>query len=111
MQAHPELEYLLLEPQPGIYDVVIYRQLETAEEKLRAFSYTWEGKSWVVFWHTDGEAKLSLTAPGLAVYDQLYEMQVMADENGFYPVSHRRYAVSDMSIEEMEKLFTKAQLR
>ena len=111
MQAHPELEYLLLEPQPGNYDVVIYRQLETAEEKLRAFSYTWEGKSWVVFWHTDGEAKLSLTAPGLAVYDQLYEMQVMADENGCYPVSHRRYAVSDMSIEEMEKLFTKAQLR
>ncbi len=111
MQKHPESEYLLLEPKPGEYDLVAYRQIQTKDEKLCAFGYTWAGKSWVVYWHRDGDAKLSLVAPGLAVYDQLYVGQIMPDNAGCFPVSYRRYAVSDLSPEEMEKLFANAQLQ
>ena len=111
MQAHPEQEYLLLEPQPGRYDVAAYHQITTGDASLRAFAYTWEGKSWVVYWHTDAEARILLDAPELAVYDQLYAEKLVPDENGCYPVSHRRYVVSDLPPEEMEKLFTDAKLQ
>lgn len=104
----PDQERILLINEAGEYELVPYYQLETADEKLRAFRFTRQGKQWVVYWHACGEGKLQLELPGIVLRDDLAAAPIVPDESGLLPLDKRRYICTDASQEAVEAAFRKA---
>ena len=97
-------EHILLVNEQKAYELVPYAQIPTADERLRAFGFERNGRSYVVYWHTKGESTLTLPA-AVTLQDELYEP---AKETDTLPVSRRRYASSEMPLEQLTKLFLNA---
>jgi hypothetical protein len=66
-----ESEHILLINEQGNYELVPYTQVNTEDEKLRAFTFRRMGKNYAVIWHTEGSAKLCIpNAPEDLVYEK-----------------------------------------
>lgn len=100
--------FMLLETAKG-RELVEYRLVTPAERRgLRAFSFVREGKSGVVFWHTQGEGSLTLEAGGLQLADMgLRPLPLDVDSRGraVVPVSSRRILLSDEPESELVRRF------
>lgn len=99
-------EHILLINEQKEYELVPYAQIPTADEKLRAFGFERNGKSFVVYWHTSGEGTLKLPFP-VALQDEIYSPAAQTDT---LPVSHRRYASSDLPLAVLREAFGRAKL-
>lgn len=99
-------EHILLINEQKDYELVPYTQIPTADDRLRAFGFCRNGRSYVVYWHTKGEGTLTLPA-AITLQDELYDT---AEETDTLPVSHRRYASSEMPLAQLAELFQTAKL-
>ena len=99
-------EHILLINEQKEYELVPYAQIPTADEHLRAFGFERNGKSYVVYWHTAGEGKLTLPFP-VALQEELYAPM---EETATLPISHRRYVSSDLPLAQLEKAFAQAKI-
>ena len=104
LRASDGQEYILLINEKKEYELVPYAQMETPDEKLRAFLFERQDKRYVVYWHTCGAGKLSLDTP-VEVREELYlpgeTLQVL-------PVNCRRYICTDLSAEEIRTMILQA---
>lgn len=99
-------EHILLINEQKDYELVPYTQIPTADDRLRAFGFCRNGRSYVVYWHTKGEGTLTLPA-AITLQDELYEP---AKETTVLPVGRRRYASSEIPLEQLTELFQTAKL-
>ena len=66
-----ESEHILLINEQGNYELVPYQQVQTADEKIRAFTFTRNNKNYAVIWHTEGSGTLHIpNAPQDLVYEK-----------------------------------------
>ena len=56
-------EHTLLVNEQGEYELVPYAQIKTCSEAIRAFFFARNGKNYIVFWHTTGSGKVTLSLP------------------------------------------------
>ncbi len=59
----PKSEFHLIINEAGEYELLPYTEIACREAELSAFSFTRGGKSYVVFWHKSGAARLKLALP------------------------------------------------
>ena len=64
------------------------------------------GRSYAVYWHTQGEGTLKLPVP-VMLQEELY---TPAEETCVLPASFRRYVSCDLSMAELWEAFGKAEL-
>ena len=99
-------EHILLINEQKEYELVPYAQIPTADEKLRAFGFQRNGRSYVVYWHTRGEGTVKLPF-SVTLQEELYAPALDTDT---LPVSHRRYVSSDLPLAELTAAFAQATL-
>lgn len=104
--ANPEQERILLINEAKEYELVDYNQIATADERLRAFGFERNGRSYVVYWHTEGAGSIKLPVP-VALQKELYEQAEITDT---LPVDARRYVSAEIPLEELSGYFASAQL-
>jgi hypothetical protein len=103
-------EFLLLADGKGGYELHECRQIETgAGDHIRAFLFEKEGRQWVRYWHTSGEALLTL--PGISsrvlLYDGRMKKKQVKPQRGkvVLPAGDIRYLSFDLPEEEVRKIF------
>ncbi|MBQ3530124.1 MAG: hypothetical protein IJA47_06525 [Oscillospiraceae bacterium] len=101
---NPQQERILLIDEGKNYELVPYTQIPTADPCLRAFGFERKGRSYVVYWHTQAEGALKLPL-SVTLQEELY---APAEETDTLPVSHRRYASSNLPLAQLEKVFAEA---
>lgn len=107
LREDPEQEHILLINEEKNYEPVPYRQLETGDERLRAFLFVRRGLRWVVFWHTQGEGTVTFPIADAQVRSELWEAPL---PQGQIPVDRRRYLSTGLSEEEVEEVFRSIRL-
>lgn len=100
-------EHILLINEDKEYELVPYARIPTSDEKLRAFGFQRNGRSYVVYWHAQGNGTLTLPIP-VELQDELYEA---AAQTAVLPVSHRRYVSTDLPLDELCAAFASAKLQ
>ena len=105
-------EHTLLINEDKEYELVPYRQIETGSP-LRAFVFTRHGESWAVYWHKDGEGRLTLpyTDALFEVRDELYLPPValsIAEERFVLPLDNRRYIRTNLPMETLVDMLQNA---
>jgi len=110
IQEKPEQERILLINEAGEYELLPYWQLETGDEKLRAFRFCRQGKQWVVYWHTCGEGTLKLELPEIEVREELALAPISLFRENELPLGRRRYLCTGASQGEVEAAFRSASI-
>ncbi len=109
-------EHTLLINEEQAYELVSYRQIETADNKFRTFVFSRHGESWAVYWHTDGEGKLVLpyTDALFEVRDELYKPPValvVEKEHLILPLDNRRYIRTSLPMETLITMLQQGTIR
>lgn len=113
---NPNQEHILLKDKNGEFELLPYEQIEVANgnKYVRAFVFSRNGKTTVVYWHTNSIAQLRLNIDGAEskVYRESGEsVATKKTVNRFViPVSNRLFLETNKSIEETKTLFKNAQV-
>ena len=113
-------EHHLLVNAKGDYELVRIEQLPVAgnlDADVRAFAFTRNARTYVMFWHTRGEGRFSIDLPA-----EKLRVVVNPDDAGEEPskdasggavlnAASRRYLVTDLPIEKVKQAFDKACLQ
>jgi hypothetical protein len=99
-------EHILLINEHQEYELQPYAQIATTDEKLRAFAFQRGKRSYIVYWHTQGNAMLKLPFP-VTLQDELH---APSQETNLLPVGHRRYISSELPIGMLQEAFETAML-
>ncbi|WP_430973191.1 hypothetical protein [Sunxiuqinia rutila] len=111
---NPDQEHILLKNEDEKFELIPYQQLDGMSEDLRAFWFRRDGKTWVVYWHVRGEARLHL--PIAAGKIQLLkqpgvEMNLNQEgEGAIVPVGDRRFLILDVPPRKVKDLWMQATL-
>ena len=110
-----ENEHILLINEQGNYELVPYTQVQTQDEKLRAFTFSRMGKNYAVIWHTEGSATLHIpNAPKDLVYEKELggERLALTNDTGCAElvVAGRSYLSTAEDMETLEASLKLAQL-
>ena len=108
-------EHILLINEDKELELVPYQQITPNKAGARAFAFERKGATWVVYWHTCGEAtlKLPVAAADIEVRKELYEDAIAIEGCeccAKLPISGRRYIKTSLSIEAIKAAFDKAEL-
>jgi hypothetical protein len=108
-------EHILLVDEQGEFELLPYTQITNVaneSENMRAFVFTRNNKTWVVYWHTDGEGRLELpvSSKNIRLFESLgKEIPLRGDEKEVsIPVGGRRYIELNLSKNEVADLFARA---
>lgn len=104
--SNQQQEHILLINEHQEYELQPYAQIATTDEKLRAFAFQRGKRSYIVYWHTHGNAMLKLPFP-VTLQDELH---APSQETNLLPVGHRRYISSELPIEMLQEAFETAML-
>jgi hypothetical protein len=112
MLRDPDTEYTLLINEVGEYELVPYYEISVSEKNvdISAFSFERCGKSYAVCWHKTGSGELSLNTSKESVSCEKElggeRIAVGGDTDcTIIPVSGKCYISSNMTIEELRKIF------
>jgi hypothetical protein len=110
-------EHTLLINEKGEFELVPYKQIKNVangNKLVRAFIFERNNKTWVVYWHTSGEAKieLSVNSDQASLFKDLgKEISVQANGNKvILPADNRRYVKFDIPRDEVLNLFANAKI-
>ena len=108
-------EHILLINEDKEFELVPYQQITPNHAGVRAFAFERKGATWVVYWHTFGEAtlKLPVAAADVEVRKELYEDAIAIEGCECcvkLPISDRRYIKTALSVEAIKEAFDKAEL-
>ena len=106
IRTNPLQEHILLINEQREYELTPYTKIATADKDLQAFAFRRNDRSYVTYWHAQGEGKLELPIC-VSLQEELYEP---AEQTCTLPVSHRRYVSSDLPLEKLQKVFETAAL-
>lgn len=107
-------EHHLLLNENGDYELIPYNQiLDVAggNRNVRAFSFTRDGESYIVYWHISGDKKLELqlSSSSIELYDKIgKKIKVTTSKNNkaVIPVGSMRYVkAKKLSVEQLSKAF------
>ncbi len=114
---NPVQEHIALKNRNGQYELFAYRQIENVSggtQAVRAFVFKRNNKTNVVYWHTSGEAELSieLDARGLRLHDEKGgKVRFKKTKNGItVPLAGRCILETDTSMEKVIRAFQNAVL-
>lgn len=108
---NPDQEHLLFVNREGGFELHPYRQIAGVaggSSDVRAFLYSRKGKNGVVYWHTTSHGKLEVAAKGHFRLSEDFEQEIPVESEGgklILPVGKRRYFESNISAEELIKIF------
>lgn len=113
---NPDKEYTLLLPENGEYELCEYTQIKNAacgNSEIRAFIFERKGTNYVVYWHTNDKAVLSLKASveHIKVEEEIDGKNIEIEKDGEYiniPVDNKKYIKSSISKDELIEIFEKA---
>ncbi len=111
-------EHIMLIDENGEYELCPYNKIEGAaggDERVRAFSFERKGRSYVIYWHTEGSGKFSLPtdSTNITVTDELGKSPLAIETYGEFsiiPIEGRRYISSTMSLHELEEVIRNGKL-
>ncbi len=108
-------EFILLINEKGKYELHSCRQVKNLaghNPHIRAFLFQRNKKSWVVYWHTCGEAGLKIPVQGshITLFKRPgVKLKISKVKDGIVlPVGCRRFIASDLPEEKLEKLLSQA---
>lgn len=113
---NPDQEHFLFLNRKGEFKLLPYTQIRDVaggDSSVRAFLYFRKGKTGVVYWHTSAKGKLEVESKGHFHLYEDSEQEIPVDIKGnkvFLPVGKRRYFESNLSSEELIKLFENAKV-
>ena len=114
----PGQEHILLINEEGDFELVPYRQLtDTGNDNpdLRAFIFSRNSRTWVVYWHcrADGNLVLPVSADQVKLYETLGdELAVDGHQTECsVPLGNRRYLSFSLSADKVMDLFEKAKVQ
>lgn len=117
MLKNPDQEHILIINENGEYELLPYDQIEACDndENIKAFVFERKEKSYVVFWHTTGSAKLSLPldADDVTVEEEIGGKEVLVskeEKSIVVPIDGRKYISSSMPKEKLIEAFIKGKL-
>jgi hypothetical protein len=110
-------EHILLKNSSGEYELYPYRQIANQTEdsiNIRAFSFKRNGKAWIVYWHTRGEGRISLSVKPekLRLFDEV-DHETAFETSGnevVLPVGKRHYIELNLPQKQAVALFEKVKL-
>ncbi len=107
-------EHILLLNEKGEPELYPYNQITKTPPDVRAFVFTRNNKTWVVYWHIRGEGSLILsdTKGKIRLYDKPGK-RISFKKSGNQiriPVGDRRYIETDLSYQEITDLFKNAEI-
>jgi len=101
-------EHILLIDENGDFELQPYKQIKNVaggNRSIRAFIFGRKNKTWVVYWHTSGSAKIELpvNAKNIKLYKKLgEEIPVQGNNNKvILPVNDRHYIEFDLPEQEV----------
>lgn len=107
-------EFILLVNEDGNYELQSCRRVKNIagnDPRIRAFFFKRENKSWLVYWHTSGTAKLKLgtTLSHVKLFDKPgTQLKVKKTDDGIImPLGGRRFISTDLTEEQLIRLFEK----
>ena len=109
-------EYILLINEAGRFELQPYQQIPAVagNSSIRAFVFNRAGKTFVVFWHTSGSAKIKLNIPPdkTHLFKELgKEIRVKSNKGEItVPVGDRLYLEADLPRDEVIAAFTNARI-
>ncbi len=111
----PGKEFILLQDAKGQYGLYGCRQIKNVagnDPEIRAFLFRKDGRVWVEYWHTCGEAVLELPVPagrvkGMDASGLKMRMKRTGNGNILVPAGDIRYLSFDMDVQEVERVFEK----
>lgn len=108
---NPDQEHLLFVNREGNFELLPCRQIvgvAGGSKDVRAFSYSRKGKNGVVYWHTTSKGKMEVVVKGQFRLSEEFEQEIPVDGEGgklILPVGNRRYLETNLSAEELIKIF------
>ncbi len=117
MLRDPNKEFILLINENGNYELIEYSRINLPEnicEDITAYTFNRQDKTYIVLWHTKGDALLRLPFDSEYSYtSQLGGEEITVSRDGKYillPVAGRRYFSSDVAKDTIIKAFCSATL-
>lgn len=114
---NPQQEHLLLVNETGKFELLPYQMIGNIANNssdIRAFIFSREGKTWVVYWHVrgQGELKVPIGTTKLQLFEKPgKEIQFQHNENSsLLPADHRRYMVFKLTQKQVISILSKAEL-
>ncbi|MCF6197434.1 MAG: hypothetical protein L3J50_12120 [Emcibacter sp.] len=111
-------EHTLLINEEGDFELVPYTQIiniANGNKDIRAFVFTRNNKTWVVYWHCRAEGSLILQvgAGKIQLFEKLGgKMPIDENQEGtIVPLGNRKYLSFDLSRKEVIELFKNAKLQ
>ena len=111
-----EKEHILLINEQGNYELVPYTQVQTGDDKIRAFTFSRKDRSYAVIWHTEGSGMLRISdAPEDLVYEKELGGEQLAvvtqDGSAELMLAGRSYLSTAKSMKVLKTLLKLAELR
>ena len=104
-----EKEFTLLINENGEYELAEYFEIKIPDSKISAFSFERCGKSYVVYWHNEGSARLRVKLSGeLTLTEDIgKEALEIGREDGeiIIPADNKKYLCSSLPIGELRRAF------
>ncbi len=105
----PKAEYTLIRGKEQLYDMVRYHQVPLSDElsrDLRAFTLTYGGHNWLVYWHPEGNGRVTMpiSPDKVALYTEPNGERVdfaAAGDAVTMPCAGKRYLCTDLPVEAL----------
>lgn len=111
-------EHILIKNELNEYELIPYKKVQNVSKNstdAQAFIFNREGKTWLVYWHANGEAKLEIPVlhNKLLLYESINEpssLLIKNEKSCTVPIGHRRYMAFDLSEEEVLEVLSKSSM-